>query len=257
MPVPTLQKLVPRSGGALEDWNAYLERYYTAKAEKSTLDYLLQKCEQWEQTQDFSPAVFDDTDCLHRLSRERFDLVALCCVLLLTIPVFMQEYTGGSADLLRTMRRGLLPLCAAKLALAASYGFGVSMLLFAVRNVCIPVQNGGAALQNLLSYTGFGGTTIRQYLLQNALLHAAEWAIAAVGICMIYALCRSTVPALFLAAFALIVPAYTLHAAPYLFAGAALRSTYQPGTQWALWMLCGILKLTFCSLAAYRGWRRK
>lgn len=241
----------------LDDWNSYLEAYHAAKAEQSTVEYLVLKCAQWEHATDYLPEVFDDTDCLHRLSREYFDLIALCAVILLTVPVFMQEFTGGSADLLRTMRHGRLRLCAAKLLLAAVYGFGVSMLLFAVRNVCEPMQNGDTALQNLLFYTGYGSTTVSQYLLRNALWHAAEWAVAAVGICAVAVLCKNTAAAMFLAAFALIVPAYTLNEASYLFCGYALHSMYLPDERWLLWLLFGLAKAVCYVLAAYMGWRRK
>lgn len=239
----------------LDGWNSYLEAYHAAKAEQSTVGYLVQKCDQWQLATDYAPEVFDDTDCLHRLSREGFDLIALCCVLWLTVPFFGQR--AGEAELLRTMRHGRLRLCLARLMLAALCGFGVSLLLFAVRNFCLPMQNGGAALQNLLFYTGYGSTTVSQYLLQNALWHAAEWAVAAVGICAVTTLCKSPAAAIFLAAFALVVPAYTADSAYLLFCGSALRTLYPPALSWLAVCAVSMAKLPVYGCIAVRAWNRR
>ena len=180
----------------LEDFSTYTAQNSTAKAEITTIQYLLEKCEYFNNAEGFQKEIFYDTDITYFFEGLGFDLIMLLTLLCIVIPVFDREFTGGATSLILTSRYGKSRLAVLKMLASMTVIFVFSWCLSALRLESHFLKYGSdffdRAVGNLMGYDGFGNVSILNYYLTDTLIKSVCWAICAAKVCLITVICRNT-----------------------------------------------------------------
>ena len=250
----------------LDEYFRYTELHGKAKAEESTVRYLVRKCGALNACTDFKKQLFYDTDWSGLFEDNGFDIVMLLALLCIAVPAFDCEYFSSSYAQILTSKRGKTPLALSKLAAVIAVVFLLSLMMSGARLGVFAYRNGldysDMPVGNVLLTDGFGSTTLLGYFLTDALLKALVWGMYSVIVCLIAVLCRNVTFAFVIGFIVGLTPKLISTDTEssgifYLISGSALGEMY-PATL-SLWVFVGVtvIKAALISIGVVMAWGKK
>ncbi len=249
---------------ALDEFERYLYEYQLAESERSTVDYLLEKCSYYDSL-DGEAVFFYDTDWADFFSHSGYPYLLAAVLFLLLIPVFDREFTSNARPLLLPAVSGRKKLCICKLAALALTGFAVPMVFFALRYAVFVCQAGGGqdfCVRNLLGYSGYPDISLAQYYFTDALAKAAAWSVGALLLGAVSNIVRNTVFSFFLSVVCMVSPAWFAGIWPplvyeYAFCAAPLGKMYGAAIDLRVFALVCLLKAAAYILINLKYWEKE
>lgn len=249
---------------SLEEFEKHNFDYNKAKAEQSTVEYLLQKCDYFE-TLNGDAIFFYDTDWEDFLSHSGYNYIAALIVLLLIIPIFDNEFTSHARSMLLTTKQGRKKLCIIKLTAAIFTAFIVVFLIFMMKYVVFTYTNSTNAeigIKNLFGYSEFGNISLAQYYLIDSLIKSATWIVGSLFICVISNVIRNTIFTFFFAFICLVCPAlfsdiFVSKFYDYIFCSTQLRGMYTTNLSLHLLTIIYICKIVVYSFFNIKYWEKE
>lgn len=227
----------------LEEYSEYTYEYNVAMSEITSVKYLAEKVDYWENAEEFKKEIFFDTDWQDFFDGIGFNFIVLIAILCIVIPVFDKEFSASSLSHILTSKRGKTFLCFCKISVAVILTFLFSVCMSMLQLGINIYQNGidfwDKSLCNILNYSGFGDVSIIEYFLTDAAIKAICLSMNAVVICLISVTCRSTVFSFVFSFIYAIVPflisnLYNGEAFYYIFSSANLMAMYSNDLSFSL-----------------------
>lgn len=249
---------------SIEEFEKHNFNYNKAKAEQSTVEYLLQKCDYFESLNG-DALFFYDTHWEDFLSHSDYNYITAIIVLLLIIPIFDNEFTSDARSMLLTTRQGRKKLCIIKLIMAIITAFIVSFLIFMLKYIVFIYSSGTSSdieIKNLLGYSGFGNISLAQYYLIDSLIKSATWIVGSVFICVISNVIRNTIFTSFFSFICLVCPAlfsdiFVDKFLNYIFCSAQLKDMYTTNLNLHLLTIIYVCKIIVYFLFNIKYWEKE
>jgi len=194
----------------LDEFEKYNIEYKKALAEKETVDYLVEKCLYFDEIES-DTYFFYDTEWLNYFSRSHYNYIVAILLFLLIIPIFDNEYSSNSKSVIATTVNGYITVCLYKLVAVTIVSVTVSIIIYSTDYITFLLSTKSSdsfEIQSIIGYSGFMGTTIRQYCVNDILVKTVSWIICALLICVISNLIRETAFTFFFCFVILIFPSF-------------------------------------------------
>lgn len=249
---------------SLQEFSDFNYQCSLAQAERETVEYLAQKCAYFDASDGFEREIFYDTDINDFLDKLGYNYFILLAILCIALPIFDREFSSHAVGLLLTSREGRTKTAFCKLSLTFLLGVITSALIYAERYIAFLSKHGAdftdKAVSNIMSYPGYGDTSIFGFYLTDALIKSLAWGCGALIICVICILCKNINFSFFISAFALAVPNFSesyIGKGGIFLCGIAAGAPYSAETS-----VAAVVAVLLLKSVAYSGfgvwlWRRR
>lgn len=192
---------------SLEELDIHNLNYNKALAERSTLEYLIVKCDYFDSLG--HGYFFYDTPWEDFFSNSEYNYIISFAVICIISQIFNIEYRFKSVSMLNTSKNGKTKIGIAKLSAAVILAFFISIIIYILQYgifMFLKGDNSNLGIENLLNYNKFKGLSLRQYYFTDIILKSISWAVSSLFICMISVLVKNSVFTFFISFVFLLCP---------------------------------------------------
>lgn len=192
---------------SLEELDIHNLNYNKALAERSTLEYLISKCNYFDSLG--YGYFFYDTPWEDFFSNSGYNYIISFAVICVISAIFNIEYRFKSVSMINTSKNGKIKICIAKLAMAVILTFFISIVIYILQYGIFTASEGdnsNLGIENLLNYDKLKGISLRQYYFNDILLKSISWSASSLFICMISVLVKNSVFTFFISFVFLLCP---------------------------------------------------
>lgn len=247
---------------SLEEYERHNSEYNLALSEKSTIDYLLLKCEYYNGIHK-ETTLFYDTDWSDFLTSNSFDFIIAFTILLIIIPVFLNEYVTESRNTIVITSKGKQRTAHAKLVICIILSFAISFIMYGIKIVPLLIGQSGVygefPVYNLLGYPFKSDMSMLEYYMADSFIKSIEWSVLAAFICMLSVMIQNSVFVWFIAFVFVVCPALlsgvlTNDMLGYVFSSFFLSKCYSVQTNLFLLLAINVGKFVLYITVTVRLW---
>lgn len=248
---------------SLDEFESLNFAYYKALAEEPTVEYLKQKCNYFDELG--RGVFFYDTNWTEFFSGTSYNYIVALVIICLTIPVFTSEYQSNSISMLLTTRYGRRKVCISKIITVAIVTFAIALTIYMLKYatfMCIKGSNASLGVENLIGYNNFPGISLLQYYVIDTVIKSVSWVVAALFICAVSVLVKSTVFSFFISFIFVVCPYFMAQFFSgdwfaYVFSANQLGGMYTRDLNPTLLITSYLIKSAIYTAFSIRMWERR